>query len=286
MAQAQGRAVGPLACYVGFMRRPEDFVDEAGDSTLFNGRGVMIVGREGVSNTFIVGVADISDPVGAREKLDTLRATLLADPYFRNVPSMQASAGKTATCFHAKDDPPEVRREVFRVLPSLGVKVQAVIRRKADVAAEAKFGLAMGHRYGPSDLYDDLVKRLFKNLLHRGEAHTVCFARRGKGDRQEAPTAELERAKANFRKSWGTTHESPLVIRSSVPSQETGLQIIDYYLWALQRLVEKGEDRFFGLVADQFSLIMDLDDKRVRPYGRWYSVKDPLTIEKMKPLQG
>jgi hypothetical protein len=40
----------------------------------------------------------------------------LADPYFKGVPSMQADAKKTALFFHAKDDLPEVRREVFRVL--------------------------------------------------------------------------------------------------------------------------------------------------------------------------
>jgi len=33
---------------------------------------------------------------------------------------------------------------------------------------------------------------------------------------------------------------------------------------------------------------MDLDDKRLKPYGRWYTAKDPLTLDKLlskkKPL--
>ncbi len=102
------------------------FVDEAGDPTLFNARGVVIVGSPGVSHTFMVGVADVPDPVTARRVLDELRQSLLTDPYFKGVPSMSPTGGKTAVSFHAKDDLPEVRREVFRLLPSLGVKVQAV----------------------------------------------------------------------------------------------------------------------------------------------------------------
>lgn len=272
------------------MKAPEGhkhyFVDEAGDTTLFNARGVPIVGMEGVSRTFMVGVADVPDPAAARAALDALRASLLADPYFRDVPSMSPSGGKTALCFHAKDDLPEVRREVFKLLPTLGIKVQVAIRRKSELVGEARFLHAIGQRLGASDVYDDLVKRLFKNLLHRGEAHEVCFARRGKSDRQEALTLALRRSKENFRRQWRADHDLPFTIRASVPSADAGLQIVDYYLWALQRLMERDEARYFASVADQFSLIMDLDDKRAKGYGRWYTAKDPLTLEKKQPLTG
>jgi hypothetical protein len=270
------------------MKAPEGhkhyFVDEAGDTTLFNARGVPIVGREGVSHTFMVGVADIPDPAAARAALDTLRAALLTDPYFRGVPSMSPSGGKTALCFHAKDDLPEVRREVFKILPTLGVKVQVAIRRKSELLAEARALHAIGQRLGSSEVYDDLVKRLFQNLLHRGERHEVCFARRGKSDRQDALTRALDRAKENFRRKWKTDVDQPVAIRSSVPSADAGLQIVDYYLWALQRLMERHEDRYFAVVAEQYSLIMDLDDTRITGYGRWYTAKDPLTLAKKKPL--
>jgi hypothetical protein len=244
----------------------------------------VIVGREGVSRLFLVGVADVPDPLAARAALDGLRASLLADPYFRGVPSMLPASNKTAACFHAKDDLPEVRREVFKLLPTLGVQVQAAVRRKSDLVGEARMMYSLGVKLRASDIYDELVKRLFKNLLHRGSSHLVCFARRGKSDRQDALTAALQRAKQNFRQQWKTDADPPFAIRASVPSADTGLQIVDYYLWALQRLMERDEDRYFASVADQFSLIMDLDDKRQKPYGRWYSTRDPLTLAKKKPL--
>jgi len=270
------------------MKTPEGtkhyFVDEAGDTTLFNARGVAIVGNEGVSRTFMVGVADVPNPAASRTALDALRAALLADPYFKGVPSMSPEGGKTALCFHAKDDLPEVRREVFKLLPTLGVKVQVAIRRKADLVSKARILHSTGQRLGPSEIYDDLVKRLFRDRLHLGESHEVCFARRGKSDRQEALTTALGRAKENFRMKWKANADLPLSIRASVPSSDVGLQIIDYYLWALQRLIERDEDRYFAAVADQFSLIMDLNDQRIKKYGRWYTAKDPLTLEKKKPL--
>ncbi len=48
------------------------YVDEAGDLTLFNKRGHMIVGKEGVSRVFMVGVAYLLDPKLANHKLEKL----------------------------------------------------------------------------------------------------------------------------------------------------------------------------------------------------------------------
>ncbi len=89
------------------------FVDEAGDGTLFNKRGRIIVGTEGCSRFFILGLLDVLGPESLAREMEELRARLLADPYFKGVPSMQPEAKKTALAFHAKDDVPEVRREVF-----------------------------------------------------------------------------------------------------------------------------------------------------------------------------
>jgi hypothetical protein len=65
------------------------FVDEAGDTTLFSKRGRVLVGTEGCSSVFMLGLAHIPDPDGATQKLNQLRMELLSDPYFKNVPSMK-----------------------------------------------------------------------------------------------------------------------------------------------------------------------------------------------------
>jgi hypothetical protein len=110
------------------------FVDEAGDLTLFNKRKQIVVGNEGSSSCFMVGMADILRPDDVKQKLDELRQELLNDPYFRAVPSMQPEQKKTAICFHAKDDLPEVRREVFKLLPSFEARIIIAVRRKLPMA--------------------------------------------------------------------------------------------------------------------------------------------------------
>ena len=78
------------------------FVDEAGDPTLFSARGQVLVGSEGCSRCFMMGVLDVADPTALAVAMQALRMQLLADPYFHGVPSMQPASRKTALAFHAK----------------------------------------------------------------------------------------------------------------------------------------------------------------------------------------
>jgi hypothetical protein len=263
------------------------FVDEAGDLTLFNKRGSLVVGSPGISHTFMLGLAFLPDPQMARERLEALRRELLADPYFKNVPSMHPEGNKTAKVFHACKDLPEVRREVFRILPDLNAKVQVIIRRKALFARHARFMYQnYGHKITANKIYDEMVSRLFKNSLHKPDNIHITFAQRGKAKRTEAIEQALQTARKNFEKKWNRKPGSPTSIVCTSPSNSAGLQVIDYYLWALQRLYEMNEDRFFNLLADQYSLIMDIDDTRQKPYGQWYSSSNPLTIQKIMPIAG
>ena len=259
------------------------FVDEAGDLNLFDKKGRVLLGTPGVSNFFLVGVARIPDPDLAHTTLETLRASLLADPYFKDVPSFRPEQKKTALMFHAKDDLPEVRREVFRVLLQLGAQVQVALRRKEVLVRESQALYRYGNKLRPQDVYDSLLMRLFRNLLHKADENRIVFAYRGKAARKEALEQAILKAKRNFAARWGTFYDRPTILRSGLPSEHAGLQAVDYYLWALQRLYESGEERFFQLLARDYRLIMDIDDTRRKPYGAWYSDANPLTLEKIQP---
>jgi hypothetical protein len=296
------------------------FVDEAGDLSLFNKRGASIVGREGSSKYFLLGVVVLPNPAEAARVLSDLRTSLLADPYFAGVPSMSADQRKTALCFHAKDDVAEVRREMFKVLPSLNPLVQVVIRDKAELIVEARALFRRSLKLRPNDVYDEMVRRLFQNLTQEGDADAILFARRGKSHRLQALTWALRdmriseniygsdvvfdgssskgidevmqqmaveriarEPQQNQQEGDDNIRTRHRIISSAYPNQSAGLQIIDYYLWALQRLFERREDRFFNLLAANYRLIIDLDDKRSSPAGAWYSPSNALTLEKIKP---
>lgn len=256
------------------------FVDEAGDGTLFGGKGRVIVGSQGCSRFFILGLVDIPDVVSLGTEMAELRATLLADPYFASVPSMQPDQRKTALAFHAKDDVAEVRREVFALLRRhTSIRFFAVVKDKRAVLdyVLSRNEREPGYRYEPNELYDHLVRRLFKNMLHKEDAYDIYFAKRGKSDRTAALQAALETARQRFRERWGKASHAAMRVTATTPPAEPGLQVADYYLWALQRLYERGEDRYLAYLWSQCHLVQDVDDTRQTRYGVYYTQKKPLT---------
>lgn len=277
------------------------FVDEAGDGVLFDRKGRVIIGQQGCSLFFMLGVLDVTDPAGLTDALSRLREVLVKDPYFKGVPSMQPEAGKTALAFHATDDLPEVRREVFRVLEQADVRFQAVVKRKEavlDYVLSRNAGTRLpGHggdrvraatgflarklpeyRYHPNELYDFTVRRLFKPLLHKDALYNVCFAKRGNRDRTAALRDALQVAQQRFAEEAGLEAAAELQVWPCPSERCACLQAVDYFLWALQRLYEKREERYLVSIWERCSLVVDVDDMREAKYGVYYTKNRPLSL--------
>lgn len=255
------------------------FVDEGGDGTLFASKGRVIIGTPGCSRFFMLGLLDVLDPVALQISMDNLRAQLLNDPYFRNVPSMQPAGGKTAQAFHAKDDLPEIRREVFNLLRGLdGLRFFAVVTDKLSVLdfVRQQNKRKPSYRYNPNELYDYLTRRLFKDRLHQDGSYEIMFSKRGKSDRTAALQNALEAARLRFAEQWNVTSNAPLHVTAGTPQTHAGLQAVDYFTWALQRLYESGEDRYVEYLWSSFHLVQDIDDQRKAGYGTYYTQKKPL----------
>ena len=263
------------------------FVDEAGDLTFFDRKGRIIVGTPGASKFFMVGVAQIFQPEQVTLELAELRKQLCSDPRFKDIPSMQPSANKTAITFHAKDDHQDVRMEVFKLMQTFEIKMYIAIRYKAELAvATQKTYETLSKKTNQDDIYDDLVKRLFKDRLHKANINHIVFARRGKTAREEALQQAINQAKKNFETKWKISSDSTTIIKPAYPSEYAGLQVVDYYLWALQRLYERQEDKYFMPLAQKYRMIMDLDDRRNKNYGEWYTDSNPLSLDKLKWFVG
>ena len=264
------------------------FVDEAGDAVLFNSKGHVIVGTEGCSNYFILGVLDVPDPNAVGHEMRGLRRRLLADPYFMNVPSMQPEKKKTALAFHAKDDLPEVRREVFSLLRRFDLKFLAVVRNKHKVLTyvHQRNTHDPDYRYHPNELYDYMVRRLFRDRLHKDDEYKICFAKRGKTDRTRALLVALDRPRESFFRRWGIQGTAPINVIPASPVDAPCLQAADYFLWALQRLYERREDRYLNYLWPAFRLVYDVDDTREAKYGCFYTQKKPLKIAALEDLPG
>lgn len=260
------------------------FVDETGDGVIFDKRGRVLVGTGKVHDYFNLGMVECPSINELASDFATLRANLLSDPYFKGVPSLRPQANKTALFFHAKDDVPEVRREVFRILERHEFTFHAVVRTMLAVLrnVQVKNRRDPTYRYRPTDLYDDSVRRLFQQRLHTKPAFEVTFASRGKA-RTHALREELLKAQAKSRKATGTFPNAHIHVRALPSHQHPGLQLADYCLWALQRLYTRGEDRFLSVIWPKVGLIIDADDVSEKPYGTYHNKRRfSLNADKIK----
>ncbi len=260
------------------------FVDEAGDSTLFGKRGKVIIHTDGCSRFFMLGSLQVGNPVRLDRALSDLRMQLAQDSYYRDIPSFEK---KTLLAFHATDDIPEVRKEVFKILREQSdLRFFAVVRDKKSVLAEARTRNSRdpGFRYNPNDLYDKMVSRLFRDHLHKPDECYIAFAKRGRSDRSSALRQALEVAQSRGEKKFSLTSNTRMNVREAEPFTIGALQAVDYLLWALQRLYERREERYIRYVWPLCHLVHDIDDQRGKGYGVYYTQKSPIELGKLKEL--
>jgi len=269
------------------------FVDEAGDPTLFANRRRAIVGTPGCSCFFVLGKLEVDDPAGLGNRLSALRESLMANPYFAGVPSFDPVRSRTALAFHAKDDLPEVRYEVFKLLAaeSTTLRFHAVVCDKEQVLKEVlrRNETEPSYRYQHNELYDGLMRSLFGKFHRLADRYAVCVARRGQSDRNEALRTAIDHAERDFttRYGFGRGGQDDWLIRVSTPKSDACLQAVDYFLWAVQRFYEpredretgkpKRDDRFLKLLWPQVGEIHDLHFGPER--GTFFNTQRPLTSE-------
>ncbi len=255
------------------------YIDEAGDGVLFNKRGRVIVGSEGNSRFFMIGLLRVEEPTRLESEMAELRRSILSDPYFADVPSLQPENRKTALAFHAKDDLPEIRKMVFDLLhDTMGLRFYALVRDKKSVLAEVRRLEVKrpGYRYHPNELYERMVPRLLRDRLHKADEIDIVFSQRGKKPRTQALQQAIEKARQNFYRKHKIKSDSSINISVGRPEKYGGLQAVDYFLWALQRLYERGEDRYLKYLWRHVRLVVDADDRRERGYGVYYGPTTPL----------
>ena len=256
------------------------FVDEGGDGTLFSRTGKVLVGTEGCSRFFILGLLDVPDPMALNDRFDELRARLMSDSYFKNVPSMQPANRKTAFAFHAKDDLPEVRRDVFQILRNTeGLRFFAVVADKLSVLeyVRQRNKREPTYRYHPNELYDYLTECLFKERLSQHNRYRIIFSKRGKPDRLDALRMLVEAASESLAQQQNIRDDPFTGVFTATPKEHAGLQAVDYFVWALQRLYERSEERYLVYLWDAFRLVHDMDDMRETSRGVYYTQEKPLT---------
>jgi len=249
------------------------FVDEAGDPVFYNKRGEYIVGSEGCSKILLLGFIKTKKPKELRQALAVLHKEVMEDDFLKNIPSMK----KTAIGFHGKDDVPEVREKVFKLIKRLDFSYHCIVARKIEDTFKKK------HRSNEGVFYDDLVSKLFENPLHKNDLNYIYYATRGSSTRQELIENAIQTAQNTFSKKWGTPDAHEVIVYPQKPNGEPCLQIVDYMNWAVQRAFQRGEDRYLKFVQEKMSYLVDVYDFEKYPKN-FYTRANLFSLNKISPL--
>jgi len=244
------------------MKPTHYYVDESGDTVLFGKHGEDLLESKKTTDFLILGRLEVANPIQLELDINALRAKLLADPLISTVPSMRPENRKTATHFHAKDDIPEVRHAVFKLLLRHELQMVAVVLEKNWLLQEVKQRqyLDPGYRYKSNghDVYDTMVWKLFDRSEEFGVARDITFAVRGNKPRTDSLRKVLDSIDASYESDLGYRPNSQTVVRSAYPKKSAGLQACDYLLWALSRFYEHEEERYLRAVWSKFARVLDL----------------------------
>jgi hypothetical protein len=249
------------------------FLDECGDPEFYGNRKKLLVGTEGYQPILILGMVETSDRKALCRKVAALRSKILADSLYNSI----YSVSQPDWFFHARSDHSDIRSQFFQFLRTLTpseLQFHAVIGRKDLQIFNRK------HNNNPSEFYFDLVSHLLQGKLHPENEYSIYLASKAKTTLHQL-TSAVERAIEADAEKQGL---SPLQIQykcSIEPSKQMPeLSVVDYFLWALQRYLLKGEHRFWQTVEFLTGNVVDLYGEEPNEYN---GTNYLLRIEKLKP---
>ena len=267
--------------------RPRDvvkthrFLDEAGDTTFFGKGKTLIIGTEGVSLAFYLGMVKFNselDPI--RKQVTELQQSVVVDPYLNCIPSIKKKIDRGGYYFHATDDPPEVRERFLKFIKSLDCSVEVMVARKIPSLFAKK------HNNQESEFYADVLSHILKNKLRMGQKVILNIAERGMSTRNSNLELALHKATERFRKTQSDSSiDSEVVFNVQNHRTEPLLNVADYLCWVVQRVFERGEMRFCNFVKEKIKVVIDLyDSSKYLKSQNYYKVGNPLSAKnKLSP---
>ncbi len=258
------------------------FLDEAGDTTFYGKGKRQVIGQEGVSNCFILGMLKINESLeDVRRKVVELQTEIANEPYFAGIPSIEKAKQSTGYYLHAKNDIPEVRKMAFGLIRSIDCSFEAVVARKIYSIYENT------HEGKEAYFYADLLSHLLKNKFQKYDRLVLNMAERSRCTTHANLNKGLGKAQERWeRKNPSKVHSCKVGFNVQQPTREPLLNIADYFCWAIQRVFERGELRHYNYIQDQYSVICDVyDSDRYSGSQNYYGKKRRLGIENCLSLE-
>ena len=222
----------------------------------------------------------ISDLGPIRKKVLNLQDEIINDHYLNQIPSIKKKINKGGFFFHATDDPPEVRQIFYKYIKSLNCSLEIVVARKIISLFANK------HNNRETEFYADVLSHLLKTKLRSGQKLVLNISQKGNSTNNTNLQKALDLAMIRFEKKRPKSEiKSQVVFNVQNHRTEPLLNIADYLCWAVQRVFERGEMRYYNYIQDKISLVIDLyDSEKYHDSKNYYKKGNPLTPEnKLSP---
>lgn len=254
------------------------FIDEAGDMTFGrkkHGESIITIGDNGVSRVFMIGAVAIEDDMEeARGKIRAFCHETESSEFFSRFPSVAKRVEKTGFYYpHACKDPAELRYEFLRFMQKeIGFSASIVVGRKLPPIWVSE------HHCNEREFYADLMSHLLSLMPSSVDPLILNIADRGNSTSNTNLQNAVDIARGGASHGSGTKQLAS-DIRFNVQNydREPLLALIDYCLWTVQRVYEKGDDKYLTLLQPKIKLVLDVYDRSKREHPMSYTDRDRLT---------
>lgn len=250
------------------------FVDESGDPNFLGKRKKDLISSGSASLWFIVGYLELKEQKSLTRRFTEIRKEISKDEYINQIPSVRHSL----RCFHANKDCREVQERVFKALKEEDFRFHCVVIQKRIDQFLSKFHGKKGA------LYSYLVERLLEKRLHLYPDIDIYFAKLDSVINEDNMRGALEKAKERMLKKYPATEHGNIRIFMQQPHQIAGLQAVDYCLWAIHRVYNFQDFRYYRFLQDKISLVHDLSYGK-EYYGTYFNKSNPLSKERFSDWQ-
>ena len=224
-------------------------IDESGDPNFYANRKKLLIGTSGFQPYLIIGMVETNNRKILHKTVVNFMEKIKSDKMYKTIPSV----AKKDWYLHANRDHPEVRAKFFEVIRSLNcIKAHVVIGKKDLNIFNQK------HNNNPTEFYFDLMYHLISNKLNSECLdYNLYLSQKGNSTVNRFEEAVQKAINADNKKRdfvLNVNYKLEIVSNHELPE----LSIIDYMLWAMQRKILTGENRFFDALEDKFETVIDL----------------------------
>lgn len=190
-----------------------------------------------------------------RIKIADLQKSIEDDPYFQSIPSIQRRKNKNGFHLHANDDLPEIRKMGYELIKAINCSFEAVVARKIYGLYERK------HNGNEAEFYADMLSHLLKNKLNKYDRLVLNIAGRSNCTTHSNLKRGLGKSvERSTMRNPDQPNDCEVVFNVQTPTSEPILNLADYFVWAIQRVFERGDTRFYDFISHKVSQVIDIYD--------------------------